>query len=122
MPLEEPYLPQHVGDVTIAFPAGVNHLMPDIDVLKKLADDKTYPYTHKWMRLFEDWFYHGLTALNVVPKEGVESSKAIRHLKVVANSRQFKHEHKMAAFALLCDTWFEEEGTEWTAATEKRVI
>lgn len=58
-------------------------------------------------RLFSDWFYKGVSTDRLPPREGVDQTLAIRHLRCVIGSFQPKHEHKEAAAAYLMSLWFE---------------
>jgi hypothetical protein len=62
----------------------------------------------RWNRLFNDWFYVGLANLKLVPKDGVDTKKAITHIRAVMGSFEPKHEHKEAGVAYLLDQWFED--------------
>jgi len=45
--------------------------------------------------------------LELVPKEGVDKDKAMRHIKAIMASWRPKHEDKEAACAFLFSEWFE---------------
>ena len=93
---------QDVTDADVAFPARVAHLMPAYaDIPKEFKVDST-----KWNQLVTDWFFSGLTNLALTPKDGVDKTKALRHLKCILGSFEPKHEHKEAAVAYLLSEWF----------------
>lgn len=105
--------PQIIDQVTFAFPAKVEHLMPD---------NKKYPEYQKYLdnwrddtwgfKLFNDWFYPpGITDLKLWPKEGINPEEAIRHIQTIMRSFEPKHEHKTAACAFLFELWFDK--AEW---------
>lgn len=94
---------QDVSDADIAFPANVKKLMPPYN--PELFE---YKLPKKWRQLFTDWFYHGLEDLKFTPKEGVNEKLAIRHLKCIVGSFEPKHEHKVQAFVLLAEDWFDD--------------
>jgi hypothetical protein len=100
---EEP-MPKAVDDVTLAFPANVEELMPemvDIPVAFHCGG-------HTWGNLlFNAWFFRGLTSLDIVAKPGIDKEMALRHIKAIMRSFQPNHEHKEAACAYLFDLWFE---------------
>jgi len=100
-----------IDDATLAFDASVRHLMPP---QSDIPDEFRFsiPAKNKWNRLFNDWFFLGLTSLELTPKEGVDQDKALRHIRAVMGSYEPKHEHKEAAVAYLFSEWFEDEKHE----------
>lgn len=92
---------QDVSDVDIAFPAEVYHLMP-----REKDIPRDYPDQRKWTQFQRDWFFGGLKDLKLVPKEGINQDKAMRHLKCIQGSFAPSHEHKEAAVAWLASLWF----------------
>lgn len=105
--------PSEVDDVTMAFPAGIRHLMPDYEHIRQ-----EYDRGNKWSnQLFNDWFCCGIkSADGLVPKEGIDKRKALRHIKTIMGSFEPKHEHKEAAVAFLFDKWFDGEQSKWERA------
>jgi hypothetical protein len=106
----ERFLPKVVDDVTIAFPANVEHLLPPgnwRDAPKPSAGA---------CKLVGDWFFCGVTNLKFVPREGVDVTLALRHLRAILGSYSLKHEHKEWAVATLCDLWF----SDWSYETAKK--
>ena len=96
--------PQHVDDLTLAFPADVAHLMP---CYEDIPDEfKNYPGTF-WNKWQAEWFYRGLQA-SPHAKPGIDLEMALRHLWAIQGSFQPKHEHKEAAVAYLASLWLEE--------------
>lgn len=101
-------LPQEVDDVTIAFPARVEHLMPSYGecgaALAEMSDRGA-----RWLAFQMSWFADGLPErLSIRPREGVDPDAAFRHLYAIQASYQPKHEHKAVAVAYLASLWFEE--------------
>lgn len=94
-----------IDDVTLAFPAGIKHLMPPY---ADIPEEFKQHLDTKWNRLQSDWFYRGITKLEVTPKPGVNKDKALRHLAAIQGSYEPKHEHKEAAVAFLMSEWFED--------------
>lgn len=89
---------QEIDVVDYAFPAQVRHLMPPYDASRR----------ETWgNRLFSDWFFFGLASLQLVPKDGVDAAKALRHISAIMRSYEPKHEHKEQACAVLFEEWFE---------------
>ena len=94
--------PTPVDDVTLAFPANiVATLMP---AMRDIPRD--YPNADKWQTLTSHWFFQGLKG-TLVPKEGIDLTTAMRHIKAVLGSYEPKHEHKEAAVAYLMSRWFD---------------
>lgn len=95
------HLPTKVGDVDVAFPASVKHLMPSMEEIpKEFQRGRTY-----WSTLTSEWFFRGLKSLPT-SKEGVDRNQALRHLKCIMGSFEPRHEHKEAAVAYLMSLWF----------------
>jgi hypothetical protein len=101
-----------ITNLDLAFGGGdIKKLMPlyaDIP-----AEFKRHHGT-KWNRLTSDWFFCGVKNLDLKPRDGVETSKALRHIKAILSSFEPKHEHKEAGVAFLLDQWFS-DGT-WERA------
>lgn len=99
--------PKEVDDVTLAFPADVEHLMPERrfceDELKKLPGAG-----RDWVEFQRKWFFEGLPATTTFNmREGINGTMAFRHLDAIQGSFQPKHEHKEAAVAYLASLWIE---------------
>lgn len=62
----------------------------------------------KWNRLFSDWFYSGVSDLNLVPKAGVDVNKALRVIKAHMISFEPSHGHKEAGVAYMMSLLFED--------------
>lgn len=99
--------PMDIDAATAAFPGSVRNLMPPFSELRE------YDNGRKWgNRLFSDWFYSGIESLDgLIPKEGIDKAKALRHIRTVMGSWEPKHEHKEAAVAFFFDKWFDEKST-----------
>lgn len=96
------YAIQEVSDLDLAFPANVMHLTP---AYKDISDD--FKRNGKWNQIFNKWFFSGLPKeTKFIPNEGVDASKAMRHIRCVMGSFQPKHEHKSAAISFLLSEWF----------------
>lgn len=108
--------PTEIDQITMVFPATVRHLMP---VYAEIREE--YDRGNKWSnRLFSDWFYCGIKSTDgLVPREGIDKSKALRHIRAVMGSFEPKHEHKEAACAYLFDKWFDGEQSKWERADRK---
>lgn len=102
--------PTVIDDVTLAFSANVQHLMPAYaDIPAQFKNGSTM-----WNRFQSDWFYSGIQVSQMIPKPGIDKNLALRHLKVINGSYEPKHEHKEAAIAYLASLWFSEKSV-WTA-------
>lgn len=100
--------PQPVDRLTMAFGAGKRFK----ELLPPMSDIPTdYPNRQKWERLMADWFYSGINASGLIPKEGVDKGQALAHLGTILGSWDPKHEHKEAAVAWLASLWFDENST-----------
>ena len=102
---------QEVNGLDIAFGTKAMSLMPPYkDIPKEYKDGQT-----KWNKLFNDWFFGGLSTLDLAPKEGVDKLKALSHIKAIMTSFEPQHEHKEAGVAYLMSEWFED--AQWTKKT-----
>lgn len=95
--------PKKCSDVDVAFPTGVKAFLPPYSEVP----DEFKNRSNKWARVVSKWFFSGLTAGTLKPKDGVNYDDAIRHLRVCMGSWEPKHEHKEAGVAYLMSMWFE---------------
>lgn len=102
--------PQEIDDVTHAFPAGILHLMPQY---KDIPDEFKRGNT-KWNQLICDWFFGGLSKLDLKLKDGLDRKKVLRHIGTILASYEPKHEHKEAGCAYLLSLWADD--ATWTPA------
>lgn len=108
--------PQTVTNIDMAFPAKVSHLMPNMsDIPREFDGGNT-----KWNKLFSDWFYCGLSKLELTPKDDISRDVALRHISTIMRSFEPKHEHKEAAVAYLLSLWFSD--ATWERAERKNCI
>lgn len=98
--------PQVIDAVDRAFPAHVSKLMPKYDEIPE--EFTNFNIKNKWQDLFNDWFYCGLSKLEVKPKPGIDKDVALIHIQTIMRSFEPKHEHKTAACAFLMSEWFED--------------
>ena len=68
----------------------------------------------KWNKLFNDWFFEGLSSLDLTPKEGIDKEKVMRYIRAHMKTRRSKHEHKEAGIAYCLSLWFEDVKWEKT--------
>lgn len=96
--------PHAVDDVTVAFPARVENLMP---AYASIPDEFKH-HRNPWCEFQAKWFYEGLKKEDfLTAKPGINYNAAMRHLSAIQGSFEPKHEHKMAAVAYLASLWFE---------------
>lgn len=108
--------PKEVSDLDIIFPGNVNHLIPPEKEWIK-ANSHDFKLGRK---LFNDIFFSGLDDIKLVPKEGVDSDKAWRHIRVLIGTFSTKHEDKETMVAYLMQLWFDLEKSTWEKGTQKR--
>jgi hypothetical protein len=104
------FMPVEVDDVSMAFGGcgDLGKMMPTVPA--------NYPDKQKWERFQHDWFYRGIKGTDgLIPREGVDKGKALRHLKTIQGSFEPKHEVKEATVAYLASLWFTPEST-WERA------
>ena len=93
-----------IDNIEMVFPGDVSRLMP---AWEDIPEEFKYG-KGKWSKIASDWFFNGLKKLPFKPKEGVNQSNALRHLKTVLGSFDPEHGHKIAAVAYLLSQWFED--------------
>ena len=107
--------PQDVDEAELAFPGDTARLLPP---WKDIPEEFKRHNGTVWNKLVGDWFFCGLSEVKLVPKDGIDQKKAMRHLQTIMRSWEPKHEHKEAGVAYLLSQWFEDNPT-WTAKTPK---
>jgi hypothetical protein len=100
---------REVSDVELVFPTNVDKFLPSA-----IPD---YENKDFWEGFTQSVFSSGLKE-KLVPKEGIDAGKALRHIKVCLGSWEPKHEHKIAGVAYLFSSWF--EGIETKKNDEQR--
>ena len=95
------FKPQEIDDATLAFPVSVASLMLNMNDIPEDINQRR----SKWCRVTSDWFFCGLRDAKWKPKEGVDQTKALRHIKAIIGSYESKHEDKEAAVAYLLSQW-----------------
>ncbi len=81
-------------------------MVPMSDIPKEF---KNWNSQTKWNKLQSTWFYEGLPkGTEFKPKEGIDATQALRHLKTIQGSFEPKHEHKEACVAYLMSLWFDD--------------
>lgn len=97
------YLPKELTALDVAFGVGAEKIMPPYS---QIPDEFKRGRT-KWNDLVNDWFYCGVSDLEVTPKEGIDKQKALLNIRAIIGSFEPKHEHKEAACAYLLSLWFD---------------
>jgi hypothetical protein len=100
--------PQDIDAANAAFQGRVRGtLMP-------LMEDIPREFTTRgnaWADEVSKWFFDGVAAdYHIVPAEGIDRHRAMRHLSICLWSFEPKHEHKIAGCAYLMSLWFLEFG------------
>ena len=113
-PLAE-YLPHELTNLDVAFGVGVEKIMPPYS---DIPDEFKHGHT-KWNDLMNDWFYCGISDLQVTPKEGIDKQKALLNIRAIIGSFEPKHEHKEAACAYLMSLWFDD--ATWKQAKKRSI-
>ncbi len=96
---------KEVTDSQLIFGAGIERLLP---AFKDIPPEFKRVGASQWERVADRWFARGLRGVELIPKEGVDVMKALRHLATIMGSYEPKHEHKIAAIAYLMSLWFED--------------
>jgi len=101
--------PMGIDDVTFQFPMLIKNYMPAFEEIPRdfrirMGRD---PEVTKWVKFQRDWFEYGFKSLKVVPREGIPSNMAVKHLAMIQKSFEPSHEHKVAAVAYLASLWLQ---------------
>ena len=78
--------PKEIDKIRAAFTANIADLMPTnepgyADYRKNWTHRKTWGF-----QLFNQWFYSGLTKLELKPKEGIDQKAALSHIRAIMGS------------------------------------
>lgn len=101
--------PQDVSDLEIMFATSTDKLMPAWKDLPKCY--RNMNNRRPSMAFVEEWFFLGLKQVKIIPREGVDLTKALRQLKACMGSFEPKHEHKVGGVGFLVDQFFEKAVT-----------
>ena len=91
-----------VNDANIAYPMA-DQIPPKDKIPKEFWD---LDMDNKWYNFISTWFYSGCDGNRLVPKEGVDTTEALRAIKSIIGSFSPSHEHKFAACSFLLSEWF----------------
>lgn len=116
--LKPPYDPVALEDVDVVFPSRALDWMPPMSEIP--AD---FERDSPWHKLLSAIMFDGVRGsdLGFDLKPGIDGETSTRHLFAIVGSYAPKHEHKMAAFAFLCDLWFHAIQTDDTIYTTEAV-
>ena len=74
-----------------------------------LVPDEFKRTSNKYADVISTWFFNGLNPeTQFIPKKGIDTDKALRHIGTIMSSWNPKHEHKEAGCAFLLYLWFDE--------------
>lgn len=107
MEMSERIMPVEVTGLELVFGGDMNKLLPPME---KIPQEFKAGHS-RWNDLIGKWFFHGIKKLEVMPREGVDRVKALRHVKACMASWEPKHQHKEAGCAYLMSQFFEDDFT-----------
>lgn len=96
---------KEVSDLDMVYGGNIEELLPP---MQDIPNDFGILKDNKWSKFISDWFFCGVEVLSLAPKEGVDTTKAIRHIRAILSSFEPKHEHKEAGCAYLMSLWFDD--------------
>ena len=95
-----------LSDADIAFPAHViGRVIPVWEEIPSEYKDENHPYSKLAARIFFGQAKEEF--IDLEPRDGIDTTKAVRMIKAALGSFEPKHEHKIAGVAYLFDTFFE---------------
>lgn len=98
--------PKDISDAELVFgPRNIDDYLPKYSEIP----DEFINGKSKWNRVISRWFFNGLPeGTGFAYKEGIDVSKAIRHISACLSSFEPKHERKEAGCAYLMSLWFDD--------------
>ena len=97
-------VPLEVSTADLTFGGSMKRLLPGWD---DIPDEFKFGKTVE-NEFFSDLFFSGVKNQEFTPREGINTSKALKHVMAIARSFEPAHEHKEAACAYLLNKWFED--------------
>jgi len=94
--------PADVDDITMAFPANLDNLLPKMD---EIPDEFKGNQFNPYVALQQKWFFQGISQEEIPIKASIDRKKALRHLSTCMRSFEPSHEHKEAGVAYLMSLW-----------------
>lgn len=104
--LPKKLMPQEVTGLDIAFGTKAMKLLPPMSEIPQ--EFHAFRGNSKWLKVVNDWFYHGLKNIVWKPKDGISQPMAVAHIRVCMGSFEPQHEHKVAGCAYLLSLWFDD--------------
>lgn len=95
---------QEVTGLDLVFGGDMKKLLPP---MSEIPEEFKKGHS-KWNKVVSDWFFYGLKNADWKPKEGIDATKAIRHVSAIMRSFEPQHEHKEAGCAYLLSEFFED--------------
>lgn len=96
---------KEVTGLDVAFGGNIELLMPRYEDIPKEFKRCS---GNVWVDLVNRWFFSGLKNTEFIPKNTVDKSKALAHIRAIMVSFAPAHEHKAAGCAFLLAEWFED--------------
>lgn len=96
--------PIEVNGIDAAFGGNMKKLLPAWNEIPEEFKHRR----NKWVDVVGDWFFCGLKNCRWTPKEGIDTGRALAHIKAIMASWEPKHEHKEAGCAYLLSEFFED--------------
>jgi hypothetical protein len=98
--------PKKVSGVEMTFGGGTKKLLPP---MCDIPEEFDLPGNTKWNKIISMWFFQGLPPeTKFIPKDGIDSNDALRHIAAILRSFEPKHEHKESGCAYLMSLWFDD--------------
>lgn len=97
--------PIEVTQVDMTFGGDMNKLLPAYNTIPEEFKNSYNNYSD----FISHWFFNGLSDKDMerlTPKEGIDATKAMRHIAAIMRSWAPKHEHKTAGCAYLLSEFF----------------
>ena len=92
-------------------------IYPSYESIPQSVKDRVnqLPAQDKYHRLMTDWFFEGLSMLELRTKDNVDPFVIKRRLMLLLNDRSISHEHKKAAFVWICEQTLDD--AKWKKAS-----
>lgn len=84
---------------------GIGNYIPTWEEIPQEFKDERVE-VKKWIQLVNDIFFSGIKNEVLTPKEGIEKSTALGHMKMLLHSYDLSHEHKTVGVTYLMSLWF----------------
>lgn len=109
---DKPRPKEEISDIDLAFPARALEFMPPWEEIPEQFKNDRDDSIASYIDFAERWSYGLLKEdESLVAREGINAEEAGRQLTLIVDSYAPKHEHKIAAMAMLMSQWFMPPGT-----------